>query len=249
VPEARDPAGAGPPGPPPPAGGQPPALGGIGSVLVAYVGGTAVAVLLVSFVAAFGAAPNDTAANVAGFVGLWAGFIGVPVYLSRTRGTGRMAADFGLRFGGPADLGLGVAAGVVSYLLVVVYGNLIRVLGDHADLGKEATQLSGHGLGAGFWIFAVAVAVAAPVAEEIYFRGLTQPALQRHLGGVGGVALTAVLFGFAHLGSNPVEAVVPLGLFGAVLGVLAWKTGRLGPGIVAHMTFNGITVAILASGR
>jgi membrane protease YdiL (CAAX protease family) len=34
-----------------------------------------------------------------------------------------------------------------------------------------------------------------------------------------------------------------------VVGLLAWRTGRLGPGIVAHMTFNGITVIAIALSR
>ena len=33
--------------------------------------------------------------------------------------------------------------------------------------------------------------------------------------------------------------------FGAVLGTLAYKTGRLGPGIIAHMAFNAVTVIAL----
>ncbi|HEY2430680.1 MAG TPA: CPBP family intramembrane glutamic endopeptidase, partial [Acidimicrobiales bacterium] len=187
--------------------------------------------------------------NVLGFLGLWSGFVGVPVYLSRTRGTGRLSRDFGLRFGGPADIGLGLAAGLVTYGVVEVYSAVIQAFGDHANLGHEATQLSGHGLGAGFVLFGLAAAVGAPIAEEIFFRGLAQPVLQRYLGGVGGLGLTAVAFGFAHLGSNPIEAVVPLAVFGAVLGVLAWRTGRLGPGIVAHMTFNAVTVVLIAASR
>jgi membrane protease YdiL (CAAX protease family) len=223
-----------------------PPLGGIGSVLAAAVGGYLLAGLLASVSSA---AVNSPVYNVLSFIGLWSGFVGVPVYLSRTRGTGRMSSDFGLRLGGPSDLGLGLLGGLSVYGVVEVYSSAIVALGDHANLGREANQLSGHGLGPGFVAFALAVAVGAPIAEEIFFRGLTQPVLQRYLGGAGGLALTAVIFGFAHLGSNPIEAVLPLAFFGAVVGMLAWRTGRLGPGIVAHMTFNGITVVVLALSR
>jgi len=219
---------------------------GFAAVVLAYLGGTVVAVLLVGL---SGARTNSPVANTLGIVGLWTGFVGMPVYLSRTRGTGRLSTDFGLRFGGPADLGLGLAAGVASYLLVDGYAQFLKAAGDHADLGHEATQLSGHGLGFGFVVFAACVVVGAPFAEELYFRGLAQPVLQRTFGGWGGLAVTSVLFGFAHIGSNPIEAILPLALFGAVLGLLAWRTGRLGPGIVAHMTFNGITVVALALSR
>jgi CAAX protease family protein len=225
---------------------RPRPLGGVGWILAAYAIGTAVAILLVGIT---GVAVNSSPYNVLGFFGLWTGFVGVPVFLSRTRGTGKLSADFGLRFGGPADIGLGVLAGLVSYGVVEVYSVAIRAAGDHADLGHEATQLSGHGIGLGFVAFGLTAAIGAPIAEEIFFRGLSQPMLQQYLGGVGGWVLTSIAFGFAHLGSNPIEAVLPLAFFGAVVGLLAWRTGRLGPGIVAHMTFNGITVVALATSR
>jgi membrane protease YdiL (CAAX protease family) len=56
------------------------------------------------------------------------------------------------------------------------------------------------------------------------------------------VGLTAVCFGLAHF-----EALQLIGLvgFGVVLGSLAWRTGRLGPGIVAHAAFNAVTFVAL----
>jgi uncharacterized protein len=221
-------------------------LGTIGAVLVALFGGYVVGGLLASTAfTGLNTGPNI----VLGFIGLWTGFVGVPIFLSRTRGTGRLSRDFGLRLGGPADIGLGLAVALVTYGLTEAYGAFIRAAGDHADLGHEAKTLSGHGLGAAFIAFGIVAAIGAPIAEELYFRGLMQPVLQRYLGGYGGLALTAVVFGFTHLGTNPIEAVLPLAVFGAVLGALAWRTGRLGPGIVAHVTFNGITVVVLAFSR
>jgi membrane protease YdiL (CAAX protease family) len=221
-------------------------LGSIGAVLAAFFGGYVVAVLLVGIT---NPKTNSTTYNLLSFVGLWCGFVGVPVWLSHNRGTGRLSTDFGFRIDGVKDVVLGLAAGGLSYGVAEGYSAFLRGVGDHANMGHEATQLSGHGLGAGFLVFAFAAAIGAPIAEELYFRGLTQPVLQRYLGGAGGWLLTSVLFGFAHLGNNPIEAVVVLAWFGAVLGLLAWRTGRLGPGIVAHITFNGITVIAIAASR
>ena len=60
------------------------------------------------------------------------------------------------------------------------------------------------------------------------------------------VLVSAVAFGLAHL-----EVLQLLGLtaFGVVLGVLAERWRRLGPGIFAHATFNAVTVIILAFNR
>lgn len=225
---------------------RPRPLGGLGWILAAYIGGSAVAILLVGF---SGTAVNSSPYNVLSFIGLWTGFIGVPIYLSRTRGSGKLAADFGLRLGGPGDVGLGLLAGLAAYALAEAYGIVIRAAGDHADLGHEAATLSGHGLGIGYVAFGLCAAIGAPIAEEIFFRGLTQTTLQRYLGGVGGLVVTAVAFGFAHLPGNPIEAIPALVFFGAVVGTLYWRTGRLGPGIIAHITFNGITVVALAASR
>jgi hypothetical protein len=199
-------------------------------------------------VVAAGAATTDSITNAATFFGEWGGFVGVPVWLSRTRGTGRMSADFGLRFGGPGDLGLGVAGGAGAYFVVALYGALLRQF-DSANLGHEAHSLFDKSYGAGFVLVGLCAALLAPVAEEIFFRGLVQRALQRRLGGVAGLVITATIFGFVHLGANPLEAVPPLVFFGVVLGMLAWRTGRLGPGIIAHVTFNSITVVAFAISR
>lgn len=204
--------------------------------------GAAIAVLTAN------AAPYDTLTVVLSLVGLWCGFAGVPFVLSRIRGTSKMSRDFGLRIGGPADVGLGLAAGVLVYAVVELYGVVLSRF-DHVDLGKGTEKLAGHGLGPGFVVFGLAVAVGAPICEELFFRGLVQPSLQRRLGGWVGLVLTAAFFGLLHVGDNPPEAAVPLAFFGVVVGVLAWRTGRLGPGIVTHMTFNGITVVALALSR
>jgi len=215
-------------------------------VVLAWTGGVIVASLAVALT---GFTLNSSPYTIVAFAGEWTMLAGVPIVLSRTRGTGRLSTDFGFRLGGPADVGLGVGAALVAYALVWAYGVLIRVAGDHADLGHEAKTLSGHGLGIGFVAFGLAAALGAPIVEELYFRGLTQPVLQRYLGPAGGLAVTAAFFGLAHLGNNPIEVVFPLAVFGAIVGGLAWRTGRLGPGIVAHITFNGITVVALATSR
>lgn len=221
---------------------------GLGEAVGAYVGGLAVAVVAGSMAVAMGAGETDAVTSTVTFLGEWVGFVGVPVWLSRNRGTGSLRLDFGLAIAGVRDVVLGLGAGLGLWLAVGVYTTVLRQF-DKANLGHEAQQLSGHGLGPGFIAFAVCAAVGAPLAEEVFFRGLTQPAMQRRLGPVAGVIVTAVLFGLAHASGNPWEAIPPLTLVGLVLGVLAWRTGRLGPGIVTHMVFNGFTVVALALSR
>ena len=58
--------------------------------------------------------------------------------------------------------------------------------------------------------------------------------------------MTALVFALVHF-----EALQFLGLagFGVVLGLLAWRTGRLGPSIVAHMAFNTATIIAIVVSR
>ena len=49
-----------------------------------------------------------------------------------------------------------------------------------------------------------------------------------------------------QVASNSATGVSALVGFGVVLGVLAMRTGRLGPGIFAHLSFNAATVVALA---
>jgi membrane protease YdiL (CAAX protease family) len=57
---------------------------------------------------------------------------------------------------------------------------------------------------------------------------------------------SAVAFGLAHFELLQLAALI---LFGLVLALLAERTGRLGPGIVAHATFNAATVLTLTWGK
>ena len=82
-----------------------------------------------------------------------------------------------------------------------------------------------------------------------FFRGLVLRGFLRLFRGAGrilgpglSVTVTGIVFGLAH-----VELLELLGLasFGVVLSVMAYKFKRLGPGIFAHATFNGVAFALL----
>jgi membrane protease YdiL (CAAX protease family) len=75
---------------------------------------------------------------------------------------------------------------------------------------------------------------------------LLQRSLARRFGPVVAVLGSAVAFGLAHFELLQLAALI---LFGVVLALLAERTGRLGPGIVAHATFNAATVLTLTWGK
>ena len=87
-----------------------------------------------------------------------------------------------------------------------------------------------------------AVAIGAPIVEELFYRGIVQPALIRLTNVPIGIGLASVLFGAVHF--SLVE-LIPLSVVGLVFGLLAHKTGRVAPAILAHMAFNSFTLVLL----
>jgi uncharacterized protein len=228
---------------------------GLGDVLGCFLASQVAAVFAVSVAAGFGAADKSIAVVVAGLLGTWVGFVGGPWVLRRRRGSGDLGRDFGIRLCGWRDVALGLAVGVGTFVVVllVLYPPflwLLRQISGHSvEIGGTAEALGKLGRGPGFAVFAFSVAVGAPIAEEIFFRGLLLVALRRRVGRAGAIVGCGLLFGLAHALGTEAAAIPALVVFGVVLAALADRTGRLGPGIVAHMAFNGITVMQLAVHR
>lgn len=100
----------------------------------------------------------------------------------------------------------------------------------------------------GWWLVFLGVVVAAPVVEELIYRGLVQTGMVRLVGAGRGwlaVVLTSVLFSAVHAGSvDAASGFVLLFVVGMVLGVIRERTGSLGGAIVFHGLFNATNVGI-----
>jgi len=175
---------------------------------------------------------------------LWLGFVGVPVWAAATKGNG-WVQDFGGRIRA-ADVPVGIVAGLVTQLIIVPLVSLpvLRATGTSVDdLSKPAQELADKAVGAGGAIlFFVVVGLCAPIAEELFFRGLLLRSLEKKWGRWWALGLSSVVFGATHL--QPLQ-FVGLTAAGAVFGYLAQRTGRLGPSVVAHMAFNSTAVVAL----
>lgn len=197
---------------------------------------------------------RSVGALVAGVIGLWVGFVGVPLLASRRKGAGRLAVDFGLR-ARLRDLPLGIGTGLLGQALVAGVVVALRELVGRNEPSQQVLDTTRHARGASHLLVVVVVVVAVPVAEELFFRGLVLRALERRAGRAVAVVVSSVAFGVAHLDGSH-SAGVELTLFGALAAfgvlqaLLAEATGRLGPGIVSHATFNAFTLlaAVVAFG-
>ena len=82
--------------------------------------------------------------------------------------------------------------------------------------------------------------VAAPVSEEMIYRGLLYRGLVNSgIGTLGAILLSALAFGLAHkVGGWGWDKVVFTTILGLVLGFLRWRNGSLTIPMIAHMAFN-----------
>jgi membrane protease YdiL (CAAX protease family)/uncharacterized RDD family membrane protein YckC len=87
----------------------------------------------------------------------------------------------------------------------------------------------------------VLIAGLAPIAEEIFFRGMLFGGLRKRLGMYSSAAISALIFGALHA-TTGVTAVPQLAIFGFVLALLYERTGSVLPGICVHMLNNSLAL-------
>lgn len=95
-----------------------------------------------------------------------------------------------------------------------------------------------------FWLTA---AVAAPVFEELLFRGFLLPSLTRYVSRAGAIALSAAFFAIAHLS---LSELLPLFVLGCVLGTVYERSRNLASSMLLHALWNsGTLVSLVILGR
>ncbi|MFB2935395.1 type II CAAX prenyl endopeptidase Rce1 family protein [Aerosakkonemataceae cyanobacterium BLCC-F154] len=97
-------------------------------------------------------------------------------------------------------------------------------------------------------IFFVTAAIAAPIFEEVLFRGFLLPSLTRYLPVWGAIVVSSLLFAIAHLS---LSEVLPLTTLGTILGVVYTRSRNLLAPIFLHSLWNSgtlISLFILGSG-
>jgi len=162
-----------------------------------------------------------------------------------------LADAYGWRIRLWPDVPLGIVIGVASQYLLVPLLELplqpfVRNL--NSQLGHPAQQLLSPAQynTASLVVLTILVCVGSPVVEELFFRGLLLRGLLGRFEGLGprlGPALAIVVTGFVF-GLVHFEKLQFLGLagFGMLLAYVAYRTGRLGPTIMAHIAFNTTTI-------
>lgn len=201
--------------------------------------------------------------DVASLLGLWFGFALAAVVAPGSQLSWRPvlarlrdAYGFAIRL---VDVPIGIAVGLAGQFLLVPLLELpLYPFVPHlfTRIGQPAKSLTAGVSGGRLVLLGVFVCLGSPLFEELFFRGLLfrgmigsarkLPALSGGAGVVLAAVVSGVVFGLVHF--EPLELLALSG-FGAVLALVAAKTGRLGAGFVAHVTFNTATFLALATAR
>jgi membrane protease YdiL (CAAX protease family) len=92
---------------------------------------------------------------------------------------------------------------------------------------------------------AFAVAIVAPLAEELLCRGLVQRSLAARIGPVPALVLAAVVFGLLHV--EPIHAGLAM-LLGFYLGVAGWLSASVWVPIACHVLNNAFALGMSVQG-
>ncbi|HEV2812481.1 MAG TPA: type II CAAX endopeptidase family protein [Solirubrobacteraceae bacterium] len=147
------------------------------------------------------------------------------------------AEHFGFR---PTRFWRAVGAVVATYVGFVVLASLWGVLVGTPDDEPLLDDLGVDENAVLLVLGMLTVCVAAPLVEEIFFRGFFYRALRNRTGIAVAAIATGIVFAAVHLFSSPAEAIVPLAVLGALFCLLYQFTGSLYPCIALHAINNSI---------
>ena len=135
--------------------------------------------------------------------------------------------------------------GLLALTLVYSFGADLALEWLH-PASKDWVQLPGGRP----WValFVVLAVVAAPITEELFFRGWLYTGLRSRVGATVTIAVTSVLFALAHWEKTHLYALVVLPV-GVALGLVRERTGTIGATMAFHAGYNGFASVLLLFGQ
>lgn len=161
-----------------------------------------------------------------------------PLYLLSRRSETGFRKQFRL---GPPPLGttlLALVAATSCILPIEAFSGIFeRMWPPDADYTSFILSIKPKGAPS-FALTALGLAVVAPVAEELLFRGFVQRIFARNMGAPLAVTLAGALFALAHFNAQILPGVLALGI---LYGALFHLTRSLWHPIIAHAVFNFVS--------
>jgi CAAX protease family protein len=176
----------------------------------------------------------STGANVVVQLATALGFFLVPILIASRWGeasVGQALQRLGVHSFRPSALKWMLAA-IGAYLLFAGVYSAIFGAPEQEDIAESFGAVP---------IQILLIVIAAPVSEEICFRGMLFGGLRTRLPRLAAALISALIFGALHALTG-ISAVPPLIFFGFILALLYEKTGSIVPGIILHMLNNSVAL-------
>jgi membrane protease YdiL (CAAX protease family) len=168
-----------------------------------------------------------------GLLAVTGGLVVAPRALAGVTLVGRLGLGRSLLIG----LALAVPAWIVAQLLATLAAVVLQALGFSPDLGVAETVIERGDP----TVILLAFLLVAPVAEEIFFRGVVFNAWEREHGAWVAVGGSAALFAVIH---TSLFALVPIFALGVALALVYRSSRSLVATMAMHAGFNAISVTI-----
>lgn len=201
--------------------------------------------LIAALVTADKASKSQTFVGVANIVGET---LTLALLLPLIRSRHLRPRDFGIRRT-LAVPGAGYAVlALVGYLVVIeVWVALIPQTSLQA--AHKLTAVTHHPGTVAAILIVVALAVFAPICEEVFFRGMLYRSLRNRMSLWPAAVIAGSLFGLIHIFAYPISTIPVKIAFGIFACLLYERTGSLLPGIAAHSFVDGTAADVAVTGN
>lgn len=146
--------------------------------------------------------------------------------------------ETGIRKTNPVFIPLSLLLGCSLYVVACVLLTYAPFPESWVDAYEDSSSILAEDMGI---LAFISTAIIAPIAEEIYFRGLVYTRLAKGFGIYVGAAIASLVFGLMH---GTVIWVIYASLLGLMLAFVFTKTRSLICSICTHMAFNAMNYIV-----
>jgi membrane protease YdiL (CAAX protease family)/uncharacterized RDD family membrane protein YckC len=224
--------------------GIPPGGWGPGQVTLAVVAVLVLVILEAGVVSAFDPDLESLGATLAVQALLAVTLVGVAIaFAIRTTSLGASLRELGLRRFAGSAIGLAAVTYLAYLIFAVIYNAFVHP--EQEDITRELGFDEG---GIGAVAAGTLVVAAAPLSEEVFFRGFMYGGLRRRLPMWAAAVIAGAVFGLLHYtGPDSIGVVPQLAVLGVLLAWLYERTGSLWPAIILHVANNALALVVVTS--
>jgi membrane protease YdiL (CAAX protease family) len=136
-----------------------------------------------------------------------------------------------------AGVGYGALAWLGTNVVLYIMAALLTAIGQPPEVGPAENAIAMLEP----WLVVLAIVLFAPIAEELFFRGIVFNAWRREASRRWAYVGSAALFAVIHF---QLVSLVPIFLLGLALAWVYERSGSLLAPIAMHATVNGLSVAL-----